>query len=517
MVVVLTATANAQYTAIPDANFENALAVYDDISNDGQIPTNNINTLTFLNVANSNIASLNGIQDFTALEQLQFNDNNIVTVDLSQNVNLQRLRSYGNPIINLDLSNNPQLIELRGYACPSLTSLNIANGNNSNISHLNISSNSNLIYVEVDNQTIADDWNNNINLPSTYSTSGNVVYGILGSNETYVPDDAFEAYLEANSLGNGITNDNRVDKTLISALTALNIGNLGIIDAIGIESFTALEALEINDNNIEAIYLNTLSNLTTFRVTRNNLTVLDLNNQPNLEIAILDSNNLSTLTINSTILTVFQVAGNNFISIDTSVFPFLERLFCGGNNIESLDISSNPELITIECQNNDIANLDVSNNIDLINLLVFNNELTSLNVKNGNNNLLTNFRADNNSSLLCIEVDNEVAATNGTGRYSTWQKDISTVYSEDCSAVLSTSNFDVKEVSVYPNPVNDVLNIDIVNNEINKLDILDINGRLMITQERDFETINMSQLNTGIYFITLYSPNNNKVIRVIKK
>ncbi|WP_299116498.1 T9SS type A sorting domain-containing protein [uncultured Winogradskyella sp.] len=517
VVVFLTTTANAQYTAIPDANFEAALAAYDDISNDGQVPTNSINTLTFLNVSNNNITSLNGIQDFTALEQLEFNDNDIQTVDLSQNVSLQRLRSYSNPLINLDLSHNTQLIELRGYACPMLTSVNIANGNNSNMSHFNISSNTNLVYVEVDNQTIADDWNNDINLPSTYSTSTNVVYGVLGVNEAYVPDDAFEAYLEANSLGNGINNDNRADKSLISVITTLNIGNLGIIDAIGIESFTAIETLQINDNNLETIYLNTLSNLTTFRVTRNNLTVLNLNNQPNLEIAILDSNNLYTLSINSTSLRVFQIAGNNFTSIDVSVFPLLERLFCGGNDLTSLNVDSNPELKTIECQNNDLISIDVSGNPDIEDLLVFNNQLTSLNVKNGNNAFITSFRAENNSSLDCIEVDDEIAASNGTGSYSTWQKDTSTVYSEDCSAVLNAPNFNLNVISMYPNPVKDIMNIDIGNSKINRLDILDINGRLMITQEDNFEIVNMSQLNAGIYFVTFYASKKSDTVKIIKQ
>ncbi|WP_298761363.1 T9SS type A sorting domain-containing protein [uncultured Psychroserpens sp.] len=517
VLLAYTYAANAQYTVIPDANFETALAPYDDIPGDGQVPTSNINTLTFLSVENNNISSLNGIQDFTALEQLRCNDNNLMTLDLSQNLNLQRLRCYSNPLVNLDLSNNLQLFELRSYACPSLTSLNIANGNNSNINHLNISSNTNLTCVEVDNPTIANDWNNNINLPGTYSAGSSVVYCILGVNETYVPDDAFEAYLESNSLGNGIANDNRVDKSLISTVTSINLGNLGIIDAIGINEFVALETLQVNDNNLEVIYLDNLINLVTFRATRNNLVTLDLSNSTSLEVLIVDSNNLSTLLLNSTVLIYYQIAGNNFSSIDLTNFPLLERLFCGGNNILNLDVNSNPELITIECQNNDIESLDVSNNPDLVSLLAFSNALTSLDVKNGNNGIITTFRADNNTNLSCVEVDNEVAATNGLGNYSSWMKDAGTVYSEDCAATLGTNTFELNTISVYPNPVVDILNINATNNELKRLDILDINGRLVITKYNSFENVDMHQLNAGVYFMRLYNKSATKTLKLIKQ
>ena len=374
---------------------------------------------------------LQGIQDFIALEQLRVNDNNLSTIDLSQNTNLIRLRSYTNPLISLNLSKNTQLIELRAYDCSLLSSINIANGNNTNIDHLNISSNPNLGCVEVDNQAIADDWNNNINLPAIFSTSSSANFCVLGADETYIPDDAFEAYLEANSLGNGIANDNRVDTSLISAATVLNIGNLGILEVTGIEAFTALESFQVNDNDLQVIYLENLINLTTVRVTRNNLTKLDLSNQPNLLFVIADSNNLSELQINSTVLETYQVSSNDFSTIDFSVFPLLKQIFCSGNDLTSIDVSSNLNLEKLECQNNDLFSIDVSGNSSLTDLRVNNNQLlTSLNVKNGNNGILINFSANNTMNLMCIEVDNDVDAANGTGSYAGWTKDSGAIYSE---------------------------------------------------------------------------------------
>jgi hypothetical protein len=58
----------AQYTNIPDANFEKKLIALgiDDVT-DGQVLTSSINTLTSLDVSRSSITDLTGIQDFTAL------------------------------------------------------------------------------------------------------------------------------------------------------------------------------------------------------------------------------------------------------------------------------------------------------------------------------------------------------------------------------------------------------------------------------------------------------------------
>ncbi len=53
--------------------------------------------------------------------------------------------------------------------------------------------------------------------------------------QTYVPDDNFEAYLEANGMGNGIANDNYVSTSSIDTLTDLNVDWDSISDLSGIE------------------------------------------------------------------------------------------------------------------------------------------------------------------------------------------------------------------------------------------------------------------------------------------
>ncbi len=69
-------------------------------------------------------------------------------------------------------------------------------------------------------------------------------YFTVSSQQTYVPDDNFEAYLEANGMGNGIANDDYVTTSNISGVTNLDVTSQNIADLTGIEDFTALTYLD---------------------------------------------------------------------------------------------------------------------------------------------------------------------------------------------------------------------------------------------------------------------------------
>ena len=62
----------AQYTTIPDTNFEAKLiSLGIDDAADGKVLTSKINTLKTLEIYPSNISDLTGIQNFTALTTLR--------------------------------------------------------------------------------------------------------------------------------------------------------------------------------------------------------------------------------------------------------------------------------------------------------------------------------------------------------------------------------------------------------------------------------------------------------------
>ena len=105
-----------------------------------------------------------------------------------------------------------------------LSYLNVKNGNNTNFTHLRANGNSNLYCVTVDDSNYSDTaWlnplNTNFNFDTIVSFSNNC--NPSASNKTYVPDDNFEAYLEANGMGDGIANNDSVNTSKIDTLLLL--------------------------------------------------------------------------------------------------------------------------------------------------------------------------------------------------------------------------------------------------------------------------------------------------------
>jgi hypothetical protein len=102
---------NAQTTAIPDTNFEQALIDlgYDTFL-DGQVLTANINTITDLNVAGEGISDLTGIQNFTSLVEFSCMGNALTSIDVTQNLLLEKLFLGNNQLVNVDITQNIALI-----------------------------------------------------------------------------------------------------------------------------------------------------------------------------------------------------------------------------------------------------------------------------------------------------------------------------------------------------------------------------------------------------------------------
>ena len=121
----------AQQTYVPDDNFEahlEARGMGDGIANNDSVTTSNIVGITRLGVSNQTISDLTGIEDFTALTDLSCSDNQLTSLDVSNNTALTTLRCYSN----------------------QLTSLDVSNGNNQNLLNFNVTSNPNLTCINVD-------------------------------------------------------------------------------------------------------------------------------------------------------------------------------------------------------------------------------------------------------------------------------------------------------------------------------------------------------------------------------
>ena len=235
--------------------------------------------------------------------------------------------------------------------------------------------------------------------------------------QTYVPDDNFEAYLEANGMGNGIINDDYVTTANINTVTFLDVYNQNISDLTGIGDFTALTQFGCSDNQITYLDVSANTALEELYCPKNQLTNIDISGATSLTKLTCYSNFLINLDVSgNTSLIELYCQSNNLSILDISNNTILTKLWCFDNQLTSLDINSNINLINLDCSNNQITSINVSQNSVLTQLVCMENQLTSLDVRNGNNYNLSTFFALNNPNLTCINVDNPAWSTsNWTG------------------------------------------------------------------------------------------------------
>jgi Leucine-rich repeat (LRR) protein len=120
----------SQTTLIPDPNFEQALIDlgYDTAPINGSVPTANISNVTFLDVRNKNISDLTGIEGFNTLTTLYCFGNQLTSLDVSNNTELNILDCQNNQLTSLDFSGANALTSL-SCSLNQLTSLDFNGAN----------------------------------------------------------------------------------------------------------------------------------------------------------------------------------------------------------------------------------------------------------------------------------------------------------------------------------------------------------------------------------------------------
>ena len=161
LLFILPILVSGQKTFIPDDAFEQALINLDlDDFLDDSVNTFAIDSVQVLDVSNEDIVDLTGIQDFVALTTLFCYNNQLYSLDLSNNSNL----------FDVSCSNN------------QLTSLSVKNGNPTGIWYFTAINNPDLACVEVDNVAYANyNWlidntavfSTNCNMSSIYELNAN--------------------------------------------------------------------------------------------------------------------------------------------------------------------------------------------------------------------------------------------------------------------------------------------------------------------------------------------------------
>ena len=97
----------------------------DGIANNDYVTTANISGVTALDIRNQNISNLTGIEDFSALQTINCDDNQLTNLDLSNNSLLSNLSCMNNQLTSLNLTG---LTSLQALYCRNnfITSLNLS-------------------------------------------------------------------------------------------------------------------------------------------------------------------------------------------------------------------------------------------------------------------------------------------------------------------------------------------------------------------------------------------------------
>jgi gliding motility-associated-like protein len=263
-ILFLTFKGVSQNTFVPDDNFEQALIDlgFDTPPLDDVVPTANIINITSLTISNKNIQNLTGIEDFAALSQLFVQDNQLSSIDVSANSNLQIFWCFNNLLSVIDVSNNPNLISLR---CEE-----------NNLTTLDLSRNSELNVLTCGN-------NNLLNLDVSLNTKLN---RLICSNNNLTSLDL----IKNPNLSQLSCDGNELSILDLSNNLKINILNCSnnVLNELDVSAQTDLIELNCSNNQLCYLNINNGNNV--------NITLMDFSGNTNVTCVIIDDllNNRST-------------------------------------------------------------------------------------------------------------------------------------------------------------------------------------------------------------------------------
>ena len=272
-----------------------------------------------------------------------------------------------------------------------------------------------------------------------------------------------------------------------TVVSLLSLGGRAIKNIEGLQYFSNLQKLVINDNSITTINLTNFKSLQELRCSNNGLTSLIVGLfTPNLSYIDCSNNSLTTLDLSKADrLDYLKVSNNTLTSITGLVSTYLTYLNVDNNQLTTIDVSSLSGLGVIRCSNNLLTSLNVSNSTTIAQVY-----------------------CTTNPSLSVICVPDAVVAASS---YS-FQKDASAMWISNC---LTDINESLKtDVLLYPNPAITHLYFD---RSIQEILIRDMHGSTYEYFVQQNNSIDISALSSGVYVVQLIDKENNVLVKKIVK
>ena len=227
-----------------------------------------------------------------------------------------------------------------------------------------------------------------------------------------------------------------------------------------------------------------------------------------------NEDNITALDVSkNTQLTKLYCNKNNLSSLDVSKNTQLTWLYCNKNNLSSLDVSKNTQLTWLYCNKNNLSHLDISKNTALTVLSLWGNkfstatldaiycripdmtgqprkgyilpihETSSATEQNNVNATNANNATDKNWRVVIYKNDDTIDDITTTGTY-------------DCSTSVVEATAE-QALTLYPNPVSDVLYLSATARSIRVYDIYGIE----VAHATDTDRVEVSHLPAGIYTV----------------
>ena len=121
---------------------------------------------------------------------------------------------------------------------------------------------------------------------------------------------------------------------------------------------------------------------------------------------------------------------------------------------------------------------------------------------------------DSPNGIYTITVSHKGSLTSGSQNFSLIVTGTSLVN-------LSQNNIDSQNSFVlYPNPANDFVGVNLGTVEADSYDLIDLQGRIINSgslEGKSNETISLSGLQSGVYFVKINSNSKSVVKKIIKK
>ena len=306
------------FTLIPDPNFELALidlGIDKELQDEpnpqdqinGRILNSDAETVVELSVVR-NITDLTGIEAFTALTHLRCSNNQLSSLDVTQNPALTYLDCSHNLLSSLDVTQNTALTYL-DCGWNQLIDLDVTQ--NTNLNHLVC----------------------NLNQLSSLDVTQNTALNLIECSQNQLSSLDVSQITALVSLGCSYNQLSSLDVTQNSALNLLGCAENQLID-LDVTQNTALNILTCGSNQISSLDVTQNTALTHLNCSHNQLSSLDVTQNTTITSLWCNNNQLSSLD-----------ATQNIVLFD---------LYCHDNQLRSLDVrnGNNSRIVRLRAENN---------------------------------------------------------------------------------------------------------------------------------------------------------------------